>query len=149
MLKLIVLVAELNILVFLCDVNVTDMKKLTDREEEIMTILWDNGPLFVREIIEHFDEPKPHFNTVSTFVRLLESKDYVSHTKFGGSYRYEAAISREQYSHTTLRDVVDRYFGSSIKASVSALVSDERLSDEEIRQLAEMVIRQRNKKTDL
>lgn len=125
------------------------MKKLTDREEEIMTILWDNGPLFVREIIEHFDEPKPHFNTVSTFVRLLESKDYVSHTKFGGSYRYEAAISREQYSHTTLRDVVDRYFGSSIKASVSALVSDERLSDEEIRQLAEMVIRQRNKKTDL
>lgn len=146
MLKLMILVAQLNILVFLCDVNITEMKKLTDREEEIMTILWDNGPLFVREIIEHFDDPKPHFNTVSTFVRLLESKGYVSHEKFGGSYRYEAAISREQYSHTTLRDVVDRYFGSSIKASVSALFNEEKLSDEEIRQLIETVISQRKQK---
>ena len=121
------------------------MKKLTDREEEIMTILWDNGPMFVREIIEHFDDPKPHFNTISTFVRLLESKGYVTHSKFGSSYRYEAAISRDEFSRTTLRDVVNRYFGSSIKASVSALVKDEQLSDDELRQIVETVIKQRNK----
>ena len=121
------------------------MKNLTDREEEIMTILWDNGPMFVREIIEHFDDPKPHFNTISTFVRLLESKGYVTHSKFGSSYRYEAAISRDEFSRTTLRDVVNRYFGSSIKASVSALVKDEQLSDDELRQIVETVIKQRNK----
>ena len=121
------------------------MKKLTDREEEIMTILCDNGPMFVREIIEHFDDPKPHFNTISTFVRLLESKGYVTHSKFGSSYRYEAAISRDEFSRTTLRDVVNRYFGSSIKASVSALVKDEQLSDDELRQIVETVIKQRNK----
>ncbi|MBP2690739.1 MAG: BlaI/MecI/CopY family transcriptional regulator [Muribaculaceae bacterium] len=121
------------------------MKKLTDREEEIMTILWDNGPMFVREIIEQFDDPKPHFNTISTFVRLLESKGYVTHSKFGSSYRYEAAISRDEFSRTTLRDVVNRYFGSSIKASVSALVKDEQLSDDELRQIVETVIKQRNK----
>lgn len=121
------------------------MKKLTDREEEIMTILWDNGPMFVREIIEQFDDPKPHFNTISTFVRLLESKSYVTHSKFGSSYRYEAAISRDEFSSTTLRDVVNRYFGSSIKASVSALVKDEQLSDDELRQIVETVIKQRNK----
>lgn len=121
------------------------MKKLTDREEEIMTILWNNGPMFVREIIEHFDDPKPHFNTISTFVRLLESKGYVTHSKFGSSYRYEAAISRDEFSRTTLRDVVNRYFGSSIKASVSALVKDEQLSDDELRQIVETVIKQRNK----
>ena len=119
------------------------MKKLTEREEELMEILWDNGPLFVREIIDRLPEPKPHFNTVSTFVRLLEGKGYVSHEKFGSSYRYEAAMSREKYSHSTLRDVVDRYFGSSIKASVSALFSEEKLTDEEIRQLVETVISQR------
>lgn len=121
------------------------MKKLTDREEEIMTILWDNGPMFVREIIEQFDDPKPHFNTISTFVRLLESKGYVTHSKFGSSYRYEAAVSRDEFSRTTLRDVVNRYFGSSIKASVSALVIDEQLSDDELRQIVETVIKQRNK----
>ncbi|MDE5567989.1 MAG: BlaI/MecI/CopY family transcriptional regulator [Muribaculaceae bacterium] len=120
------------------------MKKLTEREEELMTILWNNGPLFVREIIDFMPEPKPHFNTVSTFVRLLESKGFVTHSKFGGSYRYEAALSRDDFSRSTLQDVVDRYFGSSIKASVSALVDNEKLSDDEIRELVEMVIRQRN-----
>ena len=119
------------------------MKKLTEREEELMEILWDNGPLFVREIIERMPEPKPHFNTVSTFVRLLEGKDYVRHEKFGGTYRYEAAVTREAYSHSALREVVDRYFGSSIKASVSALFNNEKLSDDEIRELVEMVIKQR------
>ena len=120
------------------------MKKLTEREEELMTILWDNGPLFVREIIDLMPEPKPHFNTVSTFVRLLESKGFVTHSKFGGSYRYEAALSRDDFSRSTLQDVVDRYFGSSIKASVSALVDNEKLSDDEIRELIEMVIKHRN-----
>lgn len=120
------------------------MKKLTEREEELMTILWDNGPLFVREIIDLMPEPKPHFNTVSTFVRLLESKGFVTHSKFGGSYRYEAVLSRDDFSRSTLQDVVDRYFGSSIKASVSALVDNEKLSDDEIRELIEMVIKHRN-----
>ena len=45
------------------------MKSLTNREEEIMKIFWERGPLFVREMIQYFDEPKPHFNTVSTIVR--------------------------------------------------------------------------------
>lgn len=123
------------------------MKRLTEREEELMTILWDNGPMFVKEIIERLPEPKPHFNTVSTFVRLLESKGFVRHEKFGGSYRYEAAVSRDEFSRSTLKDVVDRYFSSSIKASVSALVSDESLSDDDIRLLIETVIKQRNQKS--
>lgn len=119
------------------------MKRLTEREEELMEILWNKGPMFVREIIEELPEPKPHFNTVSTFVRLLESKGFVKHTKFGSSYRYEAAVSREDFSRSTLKDVVDRYFGSSLKASVSALFHEENLSDDELRSLIETVINQR------
>lgn len=122
------------------------MKKLTEREEELMDILWNEGPLFVREIIDRMPDPKPHFNTVSTFVRLLEGKGFVRHEKFGGSYRYEAAVTHESYSHSTLRNVIDRYFGSSLKASVSALFSNEDLSDDEIRDLVETVINQRKNK---
>ena len=119
------------------------MKKLTEREEELMEILWNKGPMFVREIIEELPEPKTHFNTISTFVRLLENKGFVSHTKFGSSYRYEAAVSRDEFSRSTLKDVVDRYFGSSLKASVSALFHEENLSDDELRSLIETVINQR------
>ncbi len=121
------------------------MKKLTEREEELMEILWEKGPMFVREIIDQLPEPKPHFNTVSTFVRLLENKGFVTHTKFGGSFRYEAAVTREEFSRSTLKDVVDRYFGSSLRASVSALFHEENISDDELRSLIETVINQRNK----
>ncbi|MDE6368972.1 MAG: BlaI/MecI/CopY family transcriptional regulator [Muribaculaceae bacterium] len=119
------------------------MKKLTEREEELMEILWNKGPMFVREIIEELPEPKTHFNTISTFVRLLENKGFVSHTKFGSSYRYEAAVSRDEFSRSTLKDVVDRYFGSSLKASVSALFHEENLSDDELRSIIETVINHR------
>ncbi len=121
------------------------MKKLTEREEELMEILWEKGPMFVREIIDELPEPKPHFNTISTFVRLLENKGFVTHTKFGGSFRYEAAVTREEFSRSTLKDVVDRYFGSSLRASVSALFHEENISDDELRSLIETVINQRNK----
>lgn len=119
------------------------MKKLTEREEELMEIFWSKGPLFVKEIVDEFPEPRPHFNTISTFVRLLESKGFVRHTKFGATYRYEAAVSKDDYSRSTLRDVVDRYFGSSIRESVSALCREENLSDDELRSLIELVISQR------
>ncbi len=121
------------------------MKKLTEREEELMEILWKKGPMFVREIIDELPEPKPHFNTISTFVRLLENKGFVTHTKFGGSFLYEAAVTREEFSRSTLKDVVDRYFGSSLRASVSALFHEENISDDELRSLIETVINQRNK----
>ena len=55
------------------------MKTLTAKEEEIMGFFWENGPLFVKQMLEFYDEPRPHFNTVSTFVRMLEEKGYVSH----------------------------------------------------------------------
>ena len=104
-----------------------------------MHIFWDRGPLYVREIVELYPDPKPHFNTISTFVRLLEGKGYLTHTKTGNTYRYEPAVTRDAYSRSTLRSVVDRYFGSSIAGVVSALFKDERLSDDEIRDLIEQV----------
>ena len=64
------------------------MKTLTAKEEEIMGFFWEKGPLFVKQMLEFYDEPRPHFNTVSTFVRMLEDKGYVSHRVLGNSYQY-------------------------------------------------------------
>ena len=51
-----------------------DKIEMTDKEEELMRIFWNHGPMFVREIVELYPEPRPHFNTLSTFVRNLEQK---------------------------------------------------------------------------
>lgn len=121
------------------------MNKLTEREEQIMKLLWENGPMFVREMIDRWDEPKPHFNTISTFVRLMEQKGFVAHEAFGSSYRYYPLINREDYSHSALRNVIAHYFNNSIKSVVSALVKDENLSSDELRSLIDLIEKESEK----
>ena len=121
------------------------MKQLTEKEEELMNLFWERGPMFVREIVELYPDPKPHFNTISTFVRVLEQKGYVGHEQFGNSYKYHAAVSREEFSRKTLRSVMNRYFDNSLSGIVSALFNDEDLSDDEIRELIKKVRENNNK----
>lgn len=118
------------------------MKSLTNREEELMKLFWEKGPLFVKEIIQLLDDPKPHFNTISTIVRGLESKGYVSHEAFGNTHRYFAAVSESDYGKKTLGSVVNRYFGSSYLDAVSSLVKEEKISIDELKSLIEFVEKQ-------
>ncbi|MBR3877691.1 MAG: BlaI/MecI/CopY family transcriptional regulator [Bacteroidaceae bacterium] len=118
------------------------MKSLTNREEELMKLFWEKGPLFVKEIIPLLDDPKPHFNTISTIVRGLESKGYVSHEAFGNTHRYFAAVSESDYGKKTLGSVVNRYFGSSYLNAVSSLVKEEKISIDELKSLIEFVEKQ-------
>ena len=115
------------------------MKSLTKREEELMKLFWERGPLFVKEIIPLLDEPQPHFNTISTIVRGLEAKGYVAHEAFGNTHRYYAAVSESEYGKLTLGNVVNRYFGSSYLSAVSSLVKEEKISLEELKSLIELV----------
>lgn len=113
--------------------------KLTDKEEEIMLIFWQHGPLFVKEVMELLPEPRPHVNTVSTFVRALESKGYLHHESVSGSYRYFAAKPIEDYRRRTVGEMIRNYFNNSYKGVVCALVEDEKLSVDELRELIEMM----------
>ncbi|MFI3324290.1 MAG: BlaI/MecI/CopY family transcriptional regulator [Rikenellaceae bacterium] len=113
--------------------------KLTAKEEEVMMHFWSRGALFVRELLESYDDPKPHFNTLSTVVRTLEEKGYLSHRAFGNSHQYFAAISLDEFRAESLRMVIGKYFDNSILSAVSALVKSEEVSTEEISELLEMV----------
>ncbi len=113
--------------------------KLTEREAEIMGMLWERGPLFVREMLESYPEPKPHFNTVSTTVRILEDKGYVGHEAVGGSHRYFAIAEASDFAGRSLAQVIKSYFRGSASAAVSALVEEERISVDELRQIIDMV----------
>ena len=111
------------------------MKHLTNREEEIMELFWEKGALFVKEIIDELEEPKPHYNTISTIVRGLEEKGFVDHEQFGNTYRYFAAITREEFSRNTIKNMVGKYFNKSYASVVSMFVKEENISLEEIKEL--------------
>ena len=98
------------------------MKMLTAKEEEIMGYFWEKGPLFVKQLLDFYDEPRPHFNTLSTIVRGLEEKGFLSHEVFGNTYQYYAVVSCD-------------YFNNSYLGAVSSLVKEEEISLDELKQL--------------
>lgn len=115
------------------------MKELTPKEEEIMLYFWKDGALFVKELVEKYPNPKPHFNTLSTYVRALEEKGLLSHESFGTTYRYFPVVSENEYKNGTLKNVVKKYFDNSYLNVVSAFIKSEKLSVEEIRKLLEEI----------
>lgn len=115
------------------------MTKLTAREEEIMGYFWTNGELFVKDILEMHPDPKPHFKTLSTIVRGLESKGYLSYHTLGNTHQYYALISEQEYGSRNLRSVVSKYFKNSAFNMVSSLVSEQEISLEELKELIDIV----------
>jgi predicted transcriptional regulator len=112
-----------------------DNLKLTAKEEEVMNFFWEKGALFVREILCFYDDPRPHFNTISTIVRGLEDKGLLSHKPYGNSYQYFAAISRKDYGNGKLKTIINKYYNSSVMSVVSGLVESEEISIDELRKL--------------
>ena len=115
------------------------MKRLTAKEEEIMGYFWEKGPLFLKQLLEYYEEPKPHFNTLSTIVRGLEDKGFLSHNTFGNTYQYYAAVSETEYSKGTLKNVIAKYFNNSYLGVVSSLIKEEDISVDELRKLLDEV----------
>lgn len=118
---------------------------LTEKEAVIMNMLWSEGPLFVREMLERYPEPRPHFNTVATTVRILEDKGYVAHEVVGASHRFRAVADRNDFRERSLAEVVRNYFDNSYKNAVSALAEEEKISVDELREIIE-IIETRNRK---
>ena len=115
------------------------MKKLTKKEEIIMNYFWDKGPLFVRELRELYPEPKPHFSTLSTQVRTLQDEGFIDHKAYGPTYQYFAKVTREEYKQHTLTGLIDKYFDNSYINAVSALVKEEKISVEELKELISLI----------
>ena len=120
--------------------------RLTVKEEEIMSFFWDRGALFVKQIHESYPEPRPHYNTLSTIVRGLEEKGFVGYTAYGNTHLYHALVSNEEYRRNTLKNVVIRYFDNSYRRAVSALIEEEALSIDELKELIHSVEHQNPKK---
>lgn len=104
-----------------------------------MSLFWRDGAHFVRDIVAKYDEPKPHFNTISTIVRALEDKGFLSHEAFGATYRYFPVVTEEQYNLGTLDRVIEKYFSKSYMSVVSSLIEEEKISLEDLKKLIKEV----------
>lgn len=124
------------------------MEKLTAKEEEVLSLFWEHGPLYVREIVDLYDNPKPHFNTISTILRALEEKGYVGHTPLGKSYRYHAIVAEEDMGKKSLSTIVGRYFRNSYLRVVSSFVEDGNIPVEALRRLLDEVEKSHRSKID-
>lgn len=126
--------------------QIFSMEKLTNKEEEIMQVLWQLEKAFVNDILDKMPEPKPHYNTLSTIVRLLEDKGFVSHKSYGKSHQYYPVISLESYRNVFVKDSIQKYFGNSVSNLVNYFVGDEQLSQEEIQEILAIIEKNQPKK---
>ena len=115
------------------------MKEFTRAEEKIMQILWKLEKGFVKDIIERLPNPKPAYNTVSTIVRVLEKKGFVSHTAYGKTHEYFPIISRNEYKKNFLKSLIKRYFDNSFQEMVSFFASDRDINLEELEEMRELL----------
>jgi len=117
------------------------MEKLTNKEEEIMHVLWRLKKAFVKEVVAELPKPKPHYNTVSTVIRKMEDKGFIDHEAFGNTHRYSPSITKEDYRKKYFSTAINNYFENSYKNVVSFFAKEEKISVEELQEIIKIIER--------
>ena len=115
------------------------MQKLTNKEEEIMHILWKLKKAFVKDVMAEIIEEQPHYNTLSTIIRNLEEKGYVGHTAYGNTHQYFPIKALEDYRNTFMNTAIENYFNNSYKNMVSFFSEEDKISADELREILEII----------
>ena len=115
------------------------MQKLTNKEEEIMHILWKLKKAFVKDVIAEITEDQPHYNTLSTIIRNLEEKGFVSHNAYGNTHQYFPIVSMEDYRKRFMNTAIENYFNNSYKSMVSFFAEEDKISADELREILAII----------
>lgn len=115
------------------------LKELTKAEEQVMHHLWKLEKAFVKDILAEMSEPKPAYNTVSTIIRILEEKGFVSHEAFGKTHRYFPLITKEEYSRFSAGNLISNYFDGSVKELVSFFVRERKLDTDDLDEILKAI----------
>ncbi|HEY5918868.1 MAG TPA: BlaI/MecI/CopY family transcriptional regulator [Chryseolinea sp.] len=112
-----------------------DLKELTKAEDQVMQILWKLQKGFVKDIIEEMPNPKPAYNTVSTIVRILETKSFVDHKAYGKTHEYFPLITKEKYTKFYLNNLIKGYFNGSFQNLVSFFAKENKMDIHDLEKL--------------
>lgn len=121
------------------------MKPLTKAEEQVMLVVWDLGQGFLKDIMEHIPEPRPHSNTIATILKILVEKEFVEYEVQGRNNLYKPRISKTDYGKKSVNQLVKGYFEGSPAKLVSQFVSDNKLSQQELEALLQQIRDTQNK----
>jgi BlaI family penicillinase repressor len=122
-----------------------EIKELTRAEEQLMQILWQLEKGYVKDIIEELPEPKPAYNTVSTIIRILETKGFVDHVAYGKTHEYFPIISKEEYQNFATDKLMNGYFDNSVKHMFSYFVKKEKIDMKEADEIMKLIEKLKNK----
>jgi len=109
-----------------------NFKPLTKAEEDIMQVLWKLEKAFVKEIVDEMPEPKPHYNTVSTIIKILADKGVVGSETFGKANRYYPLVNKDEYSRKSMKQFVKGYFEGSYSSMFSFFAKEKDVSIDEL-----------------
>lgn len=115
------------------------MQKLAKREEQIMQACWSLGKAFIKDIIAELPEPKPHYNSVATMVKILEEKGFLDHETFGNTFRYYPVILKEQYQKHAFEDIVKQYFNNSYPRMLAYFAKEQKITKDEMNEILEII----------
>lgn len=111
------------------------INQLTPSEETLMNILWKLNSAYMRDVMEAYPEPKPHQNTVSTFIKILVEKDFLRTEKEGRIFKYTVAVPFEEYRKFLLSNFLQAYFNNSSSEMIESLLEQNLLTPSQYQQL--------------
>jgi BlaI family penicillinase repressor len=115
------------------------MVKLAKREEQIMQVFWELKKAFIRDVIPQLPDPKPHYNSVATMVKILEEKGFLDHEIVGNVYRYFPLITRDDYQRHAMKDLVSQYFDNSYPRMLAFFAKEQNLTEEELNEILDII----------
>ncbi len=115
------------------------MEKLAKREEQIMRVFWKLKKAFVKEIVAELPEPKPHYNSVATMVRILEEKGFLNHHAFGKTFQYFPVVSEDRYKNLLVNSVVEKYFDKSYSKMIAHFAEEEKITEEDLKRILKRI----------
>ncbi|MBZ0099054.1 MAG: BlaI/MecI/CopY family transcriptional regulator, partial [Taibaiella sp.] len=108
--------------------------------------LWQLDKAFVKDIVDVLPEPKPHYNTVSTIIKILEEKGFADHESLGKANRYFPLVQKDEYSKKSMKQFVGKYFGGSFADMLSFFAREKDISVKELEEILELMKKQKNTK---
>jgi BlaI family penicillinase repressor len=115
------------------------MQKLAKREEQIMQAFWVLEKAFIKEIIPELPDPKPHYNSVATMVKILEDKGFLAHEAIGNIFRYYPVISKDDYQKHAMKDIVSQYFNDSYPSMLAFFAKEQKISESELNEIIDII----------
>jgi BlaI family penicillinase repressor len=120
--------------------------KLTDSEKTLMEILWEKERVFMKDILESYQEPKPATTTVATLLKRMQNKDLVGFKLYGNSREYFPKVAKGEYFKEEMSSMIDRFFNSSVTQFASFFTSNAKLSQKQLKELREIIDQQIDEK---